>query len=66
MKTIIKERIKEVIFNSGHSLNYIAKQIGITQSMLSQYILYDKLPSLTTFAKLCKFLNVSSDYILDL
>lgn len=66
MKASIKKRLATAIAESGYSLVDIAKSIGVTQSMLSQYMLYEKIPSLLTFAKLCKFLNVSADEILDL
>ena len=66
MKNIIQQRLAEKIKQSGLSLVQIAKQVGVSQSMLSQYLHYGKMPSLTTFASICKVISASADYILNL
>lgn len=62
----IKNRIKEEIKNSGLTTVEIAKRIGISPEMVTQYVTTKKLPKLDTFARLCKELDVSADYILGL
>lgn len=62
----IKYRIKEEIKNSGLTTVEIAKRVGISPEMVTQYVTTKKLPKLDTFARLCKELDVSADYILGL
>lgn len=62
----IKNRIKEEIKNSGLTTVEIAKRVGISPEMVTQYVTTKKLPKLDTFARLCKELDVSADYILGL
>ena len=62
----IRERLSQEIKNSGLSNTEIAKQLGVSQSIISKYRNMQKRPTLDTFAKLCKILDVSADYILGL
>lgn len=62
----IKKRLKEEIKRSGLSTVEIAKSVGVSPEMITQYCTTEKLPRLDTFAKICKVLDVSSDYILGL
>ncbi len=64
--TIIKERLIEEINNSGLSTLEIAKSIGVSPEMITQYRTTKKLPKLDTFAKLCKVLDLDANYILGL
>ena len=64
--SIIKTRLREEIINSGLTTVEIAKRIGVSPEMVTQYCTTTKLPSLDTFAKLCKALDLSADYILGL
>ena len=66
MKNIIKQMLIDEIKNSGKPLKEIAAEVGITATMLTQYKTTEKLPSLETFAKICKAIDVSADYILGL
>ena len=66
MIEIIKKRLTEEIANSGLQKTEIAKKIGVSPEMITQYSTTKKLPSLDTFAKLCKELDLSADYILGL
>lgn len=63
---IIKQRLKEEIENSGLTKSEIARRVGISPEMITQYITTKKLPKLDTFAKLCKELDLSANYILGL
>lgn len=66
MTEMIKERLREEIKASGLTTVEIAKKIGVSPEMVTQYMTTKKLPKLDTFAKLCKELDLSSDYILGL
>ena len=65
-ENIVKTRVAEEIKNSGLSTIEIAKRIGVTPEMVTQYKTTKKLPRLDTFAKLCKELDLSALYILGL
>ena len=64
MDKIIKDRINEEIKNSGLTTIEIAKRIGVSPEMITQYRTTKKLPRLDTFAKLCKELDLDANYIL--
>ena len=64
--TIIKDRLSEEIKNSGLTTIEIAKRIGVSPEMITQYRTTKKLPKLDTFAKLCKELDLDANYILGL
>lgn len=61
-----KKKLKKEIKLSGKTNVEIAIDIGVTPEMITQYYNTDKFPSLPTFAKLCKTLDVSADYLLGL
>ncbi len=63
---IIKERLSEELKNSGISTIEIAKRIGVSPEMVTQYRTTKKLPKLDTFAKICKELDLDANYILGL
>lgn len=66
MRKEIVEKLFEEINSSGLTYSEIAKQVGISVVMLSQYKSLYKLPSLETFAKICNVIGASADYILGL
>lgn len=66
---IIKQRLSEELLseelkNSGLTTIEIAKRIGVSPEMVTQYSTTKKLPKLDTFAKLCKELDLDANYIL--
>ena len=63
---IIKTRLSEELKNSGLTTVEIAKRIGVSPEMITQYRTTKKLPKLDTFAKLCKELDLDANYILGL
>ncbi|MBR2336963.1 MAG: helix-turn-helix transcriptional regulator [Clostridia bacterium] len=63
---IIKERLVEEIKNCGLTTVEIAKKIGVSPEMVTQYCTTKKLPKLDTFAKLCRELDLDANYILGL
>ncbi len=66
MVDLIKQRLKEELDSCALTKVEIAKRIGISPEMVTQYATTKKLPKLDTFAKLCKELDLSADYILGL
>ena len=62
----IKERLSEEIKWSGLTTVEIARRVGVSPEMITQYKTTKKLPKLETFAKLCKELDLSADEILGL
>ena len=60
----IQIRLRESIKNSGISQKIIAKEVGVSPQTISKYMKQDIFPALDTLAKLCKLIDVSSDYIL--
>ena len=67
MKTVeqqITERLKTEIETSTKTKTQIADELGISKPTLSQYLSGRILPSLVTFARLCKILDCSADDIL--
>ena len=63
---IIKTRLSEELKQSGLTTIEIAKRIGVSPEMITQYRTTKKLPKLDTFAKLCKALDLDANYILGL
>lgn len=63
---IIKRRLSEEIKNSGLTTIEIAKRVGVSPEMITQYKTTKKLPKLDTFAQLCEVLNADANYILGL
>lgn len=62
----IQIRLRECIKNATYSQKEIAKAIGVSAQTVSKYMTQNIFPALDTLAKLCKFLDVRSDYILGL
>lgn len=60
----IQTRLREVIKQSNLSQKEIAKNVGVSPQTISKYMKKDIFPALDTFAKICKLLDVSSDYVL--
>lgn len=62
----ITERLRVEITTSPKSKSQIAKELGVSRPTLSQYLSGRILPSLGTFAELCKILDCSADDVLGL
>lgn len=59
------EKLEKLLQQKEISLNKLAKDLQIAQSPTSRWK-NGTLPNLSTFQKICKYLNVSADYLLDL
>lgn len=62
----IAEKIKNEIITSPKTKTQIAEELGVSKPTLSQYLSGRILPSLGTFARLCKILDCSADDILNI
>ena len=63
---IINERLGEEITNSGLTTAEIAKRVGVSPEMITQYKTTKKLPKLDTFARICRELDIDANYVLGL
>ncbi len=66
MEEIFRQRLLEEIKNSKLTNIELAKKVGVSPEMITQYYTTKKLPKLDTFTRLCEALNVSADYLLGL
>lgn len=62
----IQIRLRECIKNSHYSQKEIAVAVDVSPQTISKYMRQNVFPALDTLAKLCKLLDVKSDYILGL
>lgn len=66
MIEVFKQRLREEMELNHLTTAALAKQIDVSPEMVTQYCTTKKLPSLDTFLKICKALEVSADYLLGL
>ena len=66
MTELIKQRLKEELNACPLTKAEIAARVGVSPEMITRYVTTKKLPKLDTFARLCKELDLSADYILGL
>ena len=66
MEEVFKKRLLEELQQSKMTNAEFAELIGVSPEMVTQYYTTKKLPKLDTFAKICKVLDVSADYLLGL
>ena len=66
MEELIKQRLKEELTACPLTRAEIAKRVGVSPEMITQYIMSKKLRRLVTFARLCRELDLSAEYILGL
>ena len=62
----MNEKLKILREQKGVSQKDVAKAIGLTTSAYSNYEQGTREPSIQIIIKLCKFFNVTSDYLLGL
>lgn len=60
----IRKRLAETIKQSSITQTEIARQLGIRQPTVAQYVSGRAMPALDTFANLCFILDVDPDDIL--
>ncbi len=62
----IQKRLRESISQSKYTQKEIAQKIGVSPQTISKYMKNNIFPALDTLAKICKLLDIKSDYILGL
>ena len=62
----MNEKLKQLRQENGVKQEEVAKAIGITKSAYSNYEQGIREPSFQILTKLCKYFDVSSDYLLGL
>ena len=60
----ISQKISEAIKCSGFTQTHLASLLGVSQQAVSAYVNCMKMPTLDTFANLCKILDVDPADIL--
>ena len=58
------ERFNEILKISGKTQIEIARALNVSKQCVNDYKTGKTLPSLETFYNLCKFFDVSADYLL--
>ncbi len=66
MNEIFRERLLEEMRANNLTTTSLARLVGVSPEMITQYYTTKKLPRLDTFVKICKALHVSADYLLGL
>ena len=65
IKLTLSEKLEDLIAKKGKKASVIAREIDISESMISKYR-NDKQPTLDSLVKLARYFNVSTDYLLGL
>ena len=60
------KRFNEILQQSGKTQVEIAKALNVTKQCVNDYKTGKSVPSLETLYTLCKYLDVSADYLLGL
>lgn len=63
-KEDISKRLSEAITRSGLTRKEVAEKIGVSQPTVSHYVSGSKMPSLETFANLCRALDLDANDVL--
>lgn len=63
-KELIKTRLNDEIKASKMSFAEIARLVGCTKSMISQYKTTNKMPTTLMLAKICEVIGADANYIL--
>ena len=59
-------RLRQLRLEKGFSQKHVADSTGVVHAIISEYELGQKTPSLASFFRLCRFFDVSADYLLGL
>ena len=59
------EKLEKLMKVKETNLNQLSKAIGVSQGLTTRWK-QGKLPSAETLIEICKYFNVSADYLLDL
>lgn len=62
----MKEKLKQLRFDKNVTQEQVAKEIGVTKSCYANYEQGSREPSFQILIRLCKYFDVSTDYLLGL
>ena len=62
----LNDRIRELVFSTGKTMADISRDMGLSRNVLSQWIDEGVNPSVPAIAQICKYFNVSADWLLGL
>ena len=60
----ISSKLTDALRNCGMTQAELARRLGVRQQQISCYLLGKKMPSLDTFANLCKILGLDANDVL--
>lgn len=60
------ERFNEILIQSGKTQVEIARALNVTKQCINDYKVGKSVPSIETLFALCKYLEISADYLLGL
>lgn len=63
---ILPSRLKELLVEAEITPAILSKKLNIEQSVISKFLLGERLPSANTLVKLSDFFNITTDYLLGL
>lgn len=63
---ILHERLKQERLSKGYTQKQVADALGVTYNAISQYESGVREPSIDLLIKLCKFFDITSDYLIGL
>lgn len=66
MEEIFYKRLRSALSESGKKQKELAQHLQIKEATVSQYLSGKAFPTLSKFHKICKYLDVSADYLLGL
>ena len=66
MQNLFAQRLKELREEQGLSMSNMAKQMGISHAQISCWEAGTRSPLMESIIALCKFFNVSADYLIGL
>lgn len=64
METEIPARLAVALGVKGVSQANLARTIGVSRAAVNQFVQGNRLPSIVTFAAICRALDVSADFLL--
>lgn len=58
------KRLNQLMIDRGLSVSKVSKLTGVNRRRINEYLNFEKEPKTTTLIKICKGLDVSSDWLL--
>ena len=62
----LNDRIRELVFSTDKSMTAVNREMGVCENAVSKWINTGVTPSAFAIAQICKYFNVSADWLLGL